>query len=546
MELNRKNLTYGIGGRRLLTQLTFDDDINVSDNNADIRSIVMQTGHVRLDEMRVLGGKIRLAGHLEFSVLYSSEDGGMLSCIHGDFAFEEMINHDEGQDGEQVTVLWDMEDLRAQVINSRKMNVKAVVTFSLYPYRLAEIQAAVGVQNAVSAGASSSGAASSGRASSGTSSSAGCSSGGPSPETLGRTEQFAGLKICGKDTLRVKEMFPLPGGKPDVDRIIFQDVQLRNVKSRPENGRLTVNGDLFLFVLYRSADEHVPMQWFEKQIPVSGEVEAAHTTDLMLSASCIQLAHTEVSAAEDEDGEMRRIAVEAVLQCDLLLFEEQRLELLEDVYVPEMEFDITRPEITMTTLSGCSESRMKMNLNMQLHAGKPLMQVVYTGGWVKVEDYHPGDDGLVLEGVISLDLLYQQADPDNPFEAAHEDYPFSYTVQIPAGNPENGAQLQITGSVEQINAVLSGPDEAEIRLTAGFRTVFCREEKMRVITDIGMKPVAPEKIENMPGITGYMVKPHDTLWSVARKFYVPLSSIREVNSLTSDELKPGQRLLIVK
>lgn len=117
---------------------------------------------------------------------------------------------------------------------------------------------------------------------------------------------------------------------------------------------------------------------------------------------------------------------------------------------------------------------------------------------------------------------------------------------MPAGDPENSAQLQTAGSVEQINAVLSGPDEAEIRLTAGFSTVFCREEKMRVITDINMKPAAPEKIENMPGITGYLVKPQDTLWSVARKFYVPLSSIREVNSLTSDELKPGQRLLIVK
>ncbi|MDY4969892.1 MAG: DUF3794 domain-containing protein [Lachnospiraceae bacterium] len=540
MELIRKNLTYGIGGRRLLTQLTFDDDINVSDNNADIRIIIMQTGHVRLDEIRVLGGKIRLAGHLEFSVLYSSEENGMLSCIRGDFAFEEMVNYDGGQDGEQVTVLWDMEDLRAQMINSRKMNVKAVVTFSLYPFRMEEIQAAAGVENAIpNAVPDTMPGAVSGTA-------PGTAPNAVSPETLSRTEQFAGLKVCGRDTLRMKETFPLPGGKPDVDRIVFQDVQLRNVKNRPENGHLAVSGDLFLFVLYRSADEHVPMQWFEKQISVSGEVESHRASDLMLSASGIRLAHTEVSAAEDEDGEMRRIEVEAVLQCDLMLFEEQRLELLEDVYVPEMEFDITRPEIPMTTLVSCNDSRMKTSMTMKLHAGKPLMQIVYTAASVKIEDYHPGDGGMVLEGVISIDLLYQQADPENPFEAGHEDYPFSYTVQMPAGDPENSAQLQTAGSVEQINAVLSGPDEAEIRLTAGFSTVFCREEKMRVITDINMKPAAPEKIENMPGITGYLVKPQDTLWSVARKFYVPLSSIREVNSLTSDELKPGQRLLIVK
>ena len=32
----------------------------------------------------------------------------------------------------------------------------------------------------------------------------------------------------------------------------------------------------------------------------------------------------------------------------------------------------------------------------------------------------------------------------------------------------------------------------------------------------------------------------------ARKFYVSLASVREVNELNSDDLKPGQKLLIVK
>ena len=67
-----------------------------------------------------------------------------------------------------------------------------------------------------------------------------------------------------------------------------------------------------------------------------------------------------------------------------------------------------------------------------------------------------------------------------------------------------------------------------------------------MITEIDMKPVPAEKIDNMPGIVGYVVRPQDTLWSVARKFYVSLASVREVNELNSDELKPGQKLLIVK
>lgn len=516
MELLKKEISYGIQRRRIITQLTFDDDINVSDHNADIRSIIMQTGHVRLDEVRALGNRIRIMGHLEFSILYSSEDEGMVSCVKGDFAFEEMINDDEGREGEMITALWDMEDLRAQVIHSRKMNVKAVVTLSLYPVRLESVEAARDVSET------------------------------PDTEVLKRNSAFTGLKICGKDTLRVRETFLLPGGKADVDRIIFQDVGLRNVKTRPENGRVEVSGEISLFLLYRCADEHAPVQWLERQFPISGQVESAQAEDLMLSASCIQLAHTEVTAEEDEDGEIRKISVEAVLQCDLMLYEEQQAQLLEDVYVPKMEFEIERPDIRMTVLDHCNDSRMKMNMNLALHGEKPLVQVVYTGAEVKVEDYRPGEDGILLEGVVFLTVLYQQADPEIGFVAKQQEYPFTYTVQLPKEAGKEDSLLQITSTVEQVTAVLSGADEVQVRLIAGFRLVSCREMALRPVTGVNMVPVPAEKMESMPGIIGYMVKPRDTLWSVARKFYVPLSSIREVNALTTDEIQPGQRLLIVK
>lgn len=516
MELIKKPVTYGRCNKRLITQLTFDDDINVSDANADIRDIIMQTGHIRMEEMRVLGGKIRLAGHLEFSVLYSSEDNGTLSCIHGNFGFEESMNYDEGQEGEMITVLWEMEDLRVQAIHSRKMNVKAVVTFSVYPANQMEIQAAADV------------------------------SGQPDLETLTRTEQFTGLKVCGKDILRVKESFLLPGGKPDVDRIVFQNMKLHNIKTRAQNGSVQVSAELILCMLYRPVDEQLPMQWLERQIPVNGEVEVSKSADFMISASMIQLAHTEISLSEDEDGEMRQITAEAVLQCDLMLYEEQKLVLLEDVYVPEMEFEITRPEISVTTLENSNDSRMKTNISMQLHALKPLVQVIYTNAEVKVEEYHPGDEGLVLEGIITVDLLYQQVDPENPFHAAQETVPFTYTVQMSGWEPQENDFLQVISSVEQISAVLSGADEAEVRILAGFTVISCRQKPLRVITDVKMKPADQEKIERMPGIIGYLVQPQDTLWSIARKFYVSLSSIREVNGLKTDEIKAGQRLLIVK
>ncbi len=43
-----------------------------------------------------------------------------------------------------------------------------------------------------------------------------------------------------------------------------------------------------------------------------------------------------------------------------------------------------------------------------------------------------------------------------------------------------------------------------------------------------------------------MVKNGDNLWNIGKRYYVPVESLRELNALESDELKAGQKLLIVK
>ena len=55
-----------------------------------------------------------------------------------------------------------------------------------------------------------------------------------------------------------------------------------------------------------------------------------------------------------------------------------------------------------------------------------------------------------------------------------------------------------------------------------------------------------EKIRNMPGITVYIMKPGDTLWNIAKKFYTTVEEIMQMNDLDGDEVSSGTPLLLVK
>lgn len=56
-----------------------------------------------------------------------------------------------------------------------------------------------------------------------------------------------------------------------------------------------------------------------------------------------------------------------------------------------------------------------------------------------------------------------------------------------------------------------------------------------------------KKLQAMPGILVYMVKPGDELWDIARKYHTSIQEIRTINALKENqEPSPGTPLLVVK
>ncbi len=88
-------------------------------------------------------------------------------------------------------------------------------------------------------------------------------------------------------------------------------------------------------------------------------------------------------------------------------------------------------------------------------------------------------------------------------------------------------------------------DEIEVKASVGLNVLIRQWEEM-IIDHVEEKPLDMKKIQDMPGVTVYMVKPGDTLWDIARSFYTTVEEICTMNSLQEAEISPGQSLLLVK
>lgn len=128
IELIRQNLHRSRYKSQASTQITLDDDFIVPDAMDDMEKIIVNSGDVILDSVRNQTERVMIRGKLAFQVLYRNPEGG-LQTLAGSIAIEEPMNVPGLEEKDETGVSWELEDLSTEMINSRKLSVKAILTF---------------------------------------------------------------------------------------------------------------------------------------------------------------------------------------------------------------------------------------------------------------------------------------------------------------------------------------------------------------------------------------------------------------------------------
>ena len=144
MELIKKQIHMNQFKGTVTTQITLDDDFIVPDTMDDMAQVMLDTGEIQIESVKNQGEKVAVKGKLEFQVLYRKEGGG-LQTLGGSIPFDETINAPDLEEKDYVGLNWMLEDLNAEMINSRKLGVQAIITLQVRIETLRDVEAAVDV-----------------------------------------------------------------------------------------------------------------------------------------------------------------------------------------------------------------------------------------------------------------------------------------------------------------------------------------------------------------------------------------------------------------
>ena len=515
MELIKRNIHMNMIKCKSSMQMTIDNDVNVPDAKPDINMIIRESGEIKIQEIKPANGKVLLKGILIFNILY--EDTDSESCIQhmdGQIPFDEVVNMDNTCGEDNVHVKWELEGLSAEIINSRKINIKAILKLTAVAEELMDEEAAVDIIDE------------------------------PYIEKLYSDKMISELALSNKDVCRIKDEIILPSGRDSIREIIYEELIPEEVEMRLMQDKLSIKGTLRVFILYKGTEDEGICD-FESKITFADEVQCGGCDENMISYVEMVIRDKDIQIKADDDGEDRIIDIEAVAALDIKVYKEEPVSLLADLYSTSNEVTPVFKDVTLENVVMRNNSKVRINDRINIDSDNPpIMQICSAQGAVRIDDEEIVNGGIEVSGVIEVQLMYFTEGEGCPIGSYMGAIPFTHLIEARGINED--CIYEINPMVEQIHVMVIDGSETEIKAVIGIDAIVFNRFTQSVITQYQVSEKNMETFWDIPGLTGYIVQKDDSLWSIAKKFSTTMDSIKEMNDIETDEVAPGQKLLLIK
>ena len=178
-----------------------------------------------------------------------------------------------------------------------------------------------------------------------------------------------------------------------------------------------------------------------------------------------------------------------------------------------------------------------------------ILQICHSEAKPEIENCIFGDDEIEIRGSAEVQVLYLNHEDGNNFAMAESRLPFTITRKLSGLRKDmeyNIENCSLKPQLEQLHVVMKDGERIEWQAVLTLHLMLYGEAQEEILTDLKITELDSSKLEKLPGFAIYFVKEGDTLWQIGRKYYVSVDKIKEVNQLTSEDITPGDKLLIVK
>ena len=93
---------------------------------------------------------------------------------------------------------------------------------------------------------------------------------------------------------------------------------------------------------------------------------------------------------------------------------------------------------------------------------------------------------------------------------------------------------------------MTDSSQVEVKAVLNLNCIVFEQQNIQKITEVEQEPLDMEALQESPGIIGYIAKDGDQLWDIAKENFTTIAEIVKTNQLSSEQIKAGDKILIIK
>lgn len=520
VELIRKEVELREMPKKETVQTVKERDMIVPDGKPDVQHILYLNGEMSIDQIDVQNDRIVYKGQVNVTILYSSNDDQEIYCMQGNIPLEDFIIM-EGVDSEhKVEVDYNIEHIHWNILNERKLNVKAIISVTVEAIKRKNAELVVDTTSN--------------------------EQGKRKVYTQTKTLNVIQLADSGSDSLSVKDELTIMQGMDSVGEMLSMTTTIKEDQIKRTDTEILYNGMVEVKTLYKGQSEEMPLQIATHRIPFAGNVDVMKSDEEIYWDATMEVRPVAIQVAPDFDGEDRVIELECQVDMRYSTYNKETQEVINDVYSPGNKIEMTTGEMCYMTLVGRDSTRVTKKEVMELGTQAPSMdEIVSVQLKPSIDDKEIDGDKLIVKGMMEVKLVYLGGEGMPPIQTAIEMFPFVQELNIPGMSTDDYVILRVIP--KDVDVSPYNKEGVMIEYVLDILADVYHEGKMRTIDAIEVVEMSKEEINACPSITVYIVKKGDALWDIAKRFNTTVQDITQINELdVAAPLHQGQKLIVMK
>ena len=331
---------------------------------------------------------------------------------------------------------------------------------------------------------------------------------------------------------RLSETVELPYGKPPIRAVVRAGASARVTECRQVAGKAVLRGELAVRILYQAAEGGY--EGLEYTLPTSAICEVEGLDDQSVCDAWQEAVSLTAEPAAGEDGEYRRLALEAVVESRARAWQPYAARFCSDAYSTRGACAFRSRAVPLTR--AWSAVREAFPFQETIPLPENVEEVLDL--WCVSAGMTPRSEagGPVADCRLTVGMFARMKDG--------QVYYFEKALETSRKLPGEGEGAVLDGRLacQGCTWTPAGSDSLELRLELELSGAVLTQGRAVLLEDIQVDEKKPREPARPPGLYLYLADPGETLWDIAKRYNTSADQLAAENPQGEDA---GERRVLL-